>query len=184
MKKASSLFQRKKKYFTSRKRRHIYEMDCSIMVNLVILLTNAPSQIRIGSRATKMIQVMMKIRIARPSREGLARRGISAQKNEDGKAYIVVIGSSTLNPQVAHLHVIVMKKTRWSNLLWDFLHHHYFHHPLHTYALWSMVIKRYKVMMVVVIVMRNLPLLHMMNRSPFLMSVPKSLERQDTKMRN
>lgn len=118
--------------------------------------SSPPSTIRISSRARKMTQLKMKWR-TKPPRESIARNENSTRRKVKMHK-LSVVGSLTLTPQVDHSYAIVtMKKTRWPLLLWDFLH---LYRPLHTHALWPRLIKRYKVMTIVVIVMRNLPHLH------------------------
>lgn len=75
-------------------------------------------------------------------------------KRRDGKKMHTWSVIGPLAPQVTHRHMIVMKKMgRLSYLFWDsLLHHHHYHHPLHTYVSWLWVNERYKMMMIVVMV--------------------------------
>jgi hypothetical protein len=76
------------------------------------------------------------------------------KKRRDGKKMHTWSVIGPLTPQVTHHHMTVMRKMRrWSYLFWDsLLHHHRYHHPLHTYASWLRVNERYKMMMIVVMV--------------------------------
>lgn len=85
----------------------------TIVVNLVILLTNSPSLRKIILWATKMSQVTMR-RNTSLSKEDMARRNTSTTRRYVSRLMLLVTGSPTLNLQAVHFHAIITmkKKTR------------------------------------------------------------------------
>jgi hypothetical protein len=87
-------------------------------------------------------------------------------KKKNGKAYIVGDCSLTLSHQVDLLQVKKRMMKKLLPSLGTSLHHHHRHHRLLTYASWLEVNGRYKMIMIllmIVIVMMNLLHLPMMN---------------------
>jgi hypothetical protein len=86
------------------------------------------------------------------SRRNMEREGNSIRQKME-KLTLLLIGSPILTQKMIQLHVIVMRKIRrWSHLHWDSLLFHYHYHPLDTYASWPKVNTRYKMMIIVAIV--------------------------------
>lgn len=118
------------------KSKPLFEINCYIVVNLVIQLINALNPRRVSSRARKMIPMVMTRRITVHKKKDCKKNNF-IRIRKVARLILFMIGSPTLNHQVEHLHIIViMKKKRWIHLLLGplFLHHHYYHH-LHYYSL-------------------------------------------------
>jgi hypothetical protein len=138
----------------------------TIVESLAILLINAQSPRKTNSRARKMMKVKMRRKRSSSRRKKTSKRG--STKERMGKHTLLVIGSPTLNPEVALTQVKKKMMKRSSSLLWISLHHHHHLHPLHTYALRLKVNRRYKMILsmlmnVIVIVMMNMLPLPMMS---------------------
>jgi hypothetical protein len=136
-----------------------------IVENSVILLINTTSPRRTSSRAIKMMTVMMRKRKRNSSRERMGSTKDSIRRKME-RHTLLVTGSLTLSPQTGLLQVKkkMMKKLPLS--LGTSLHHHHHPHPLLTYASWLKVNERYKLRMIllmIVIVMMSLLHLPMMN---------------------
>jgi hypothetical protein len=94
-----------------------------------------------------------------------SKRGFT--KGRMGKNTLLMIDSPILNTQATLLQVKKMMK-RSPPSPWISLHHHHHLHPLHTYASWLKLNRRYKMILsllkiVIVIVMMNMFLLLMMS---------------------
>jgi hypothetical protein len=108
--------------------------------NLAILLINAPSPRKTSSRERKMMIFKIKRRKRKFSIKMMARKRNSTREKV-GKHTSLVIGSSTLNPQVVLPQANKMMK-RSPLSPWISLHFYHRLHPLHTYALWLKVFER------------------------------------------
>jgi hypothetical protein len=155
---------RKKKFFSS-KRKPFLKWIATTMESLVILLINVTSPRRTSSRARKKMTVMMRKRKIDSSRGRMgSTRGSTKRKME--RHTLLVTGSLTLSHQVDLLQVKKKMMKKLPPSLGISLHHHHHHHRLLTYASWLEVNGRYKMIMIllmIVIVMMNLLHLPMMN---------------------
>jgi hypothetical protein len=120
---------------------------------------------RTSSRARNKMTAMMRKRKRDSSRGRMGRtRGSTKRKME--RHILLVIGSLTLSHQVDLLQVKKKMMKKLPPSLGTSLHHHHRHHRLLTYASWLEVNGRYKmilILLMIVIVMRNLLHLAMMN---------------------
>ena len=121
----------------------------TIMVNLVILLTNVlnPRTNTKRRAKTKMTQVMMRRMTRSHTRRKVVRR--STTRRRMARHTLLVIGSPTLKAQVVTPPAMRVMMRRWPPLILMLHLHHLHHHlhPLYTNASWQRVTRRYKVRM-------------------------------------
>jgi hypothetical protein len=157
-----------KKLFTSSKRKPNSKMDCYNCGDLGHLAHQCPKPKKDKYKKNKDKKDDSSDDDEKEKTSHTRRRNTTRRM---ARLILLVIGSRILNYQVAHpVMKVTMTRRRWS-LLWlglHYIHNNHGHHPLHTYALWPRVIKRYKVMMIVVVMKMVVIVLMNLNHPPMM----------------